>query len=291
MPRRWAETGHSRLRTRSLCLRIAAAATIAMLGGCATWPGHGVTPDAGGRVRIAVLPVSDRAEIAKLGDIVTLSAPPPADASQQIAQRMATVTDGITTAIERQLAASPYFEVVDHATVLKALGSGDDALTPERLRQLQSSLGVQAVLVVELSGYGRLKRKWVFYLIGSGVIEGAVQGVAVGKVTGSTAAGLAVWAEEILQESLTWGGGAYLFNRRFAPVILEGELTSTADGKAIWSDTAFTSLDTKALKRRPRVERDRKEVQLEVTTDKATRELVKDLLKTAKKEERVAGAP
>lgn len=281
---------HSRKPIACWSWRGATTALVMLLCGCATWPEHGVTPDAGGRVRIAVLPVENRAEIAKLGDIVTLPATP-ADGSQQIAQRMAAVTDDITTAIERQLAASPYFEVVDHTAVLKVLGSGDDALTPERLRQLQSSLDVQAVLAVQLSGYGRLKRKWLFYLIGSGVVEGAVQGIAVGKATGSAGAGLAVWAEEILQESLTWGGGAYLFNRRFAPVILEGGLTSTADGKTIWSDTAFANLDTKALKRRLKAERDRKEVQLQVTTEKVTRELVKALLKTVKKEAHVAETP
>jgi hypothetical protein len=263
----------------------AAIAVAALLSSCATWSAHGVTADDSGKLRIAVLPVTSDVEIGDLGEIATLPAPvPPAEATLQIRARMTAVTDEITQALEQRLATSPYLEVVGHEPVSKVLGTVALPLTPQQLQQLHSRLDVQAVLAVQISGYGQLKRKWVLYLLGSGVVEGVAQGLAVGKATGSAWAGLAVGGEEILQEFLVWGGGARLFDWRFAPVILEGSITSTVDGEEVWSDTAFTSIDTKALKRVPRAERERKEVQLRVTTERATHELVKDLLKAAKRE-------
>ena len=258
-------------------------ALTALLCGCATWSAHGVVADNTGKLRIAVLPVGSEVEIGKLGDITTLpGAVPPADAARQIRERMAAVTEGITQALEQQLAASPWLEVVGHEQVATVLGAARLPLAPQQLQLLASTLDVQAVLAVQLAGYGQLEHKWVLYMLGSGVVEGVAQGLAVGKASGNAWAGLVVGGEEILQEFLEWGGGARLFNWKFSPVILEGSLTSTVDAKQIWSDTAFTSIDTKALKRVPKAERDRKEVQLQVTTDKATHELVKDLLKAAK---------
>jgi len=259
----------------------------ALLYGCAAWSTHGVNANHAGRLRIAVLPVRNDVEIGALGEIATLPGPvSPANATQQIQERMAAVTAGITQALEQQLAASPYLEVVGHEQVAKLLDAANLPLTPPQLQLLASGLGVQAVLAVQLSGYGQLKRKWVLYMLGSGVVEGVAQGLAVGKATGSTWAGLAVGGEEMLQEFLVWGGGARLFDWRFAPVILEGSITSAIDGQQVWSDTAYASIDTKALKHFTRVERDRKEVQLQATTDKATHELVKDLMKAAKHEAR-----
>jgi len=266
---------------------VVALALTALLCGCATWSAHGVAADNTGKLRIAVLPVRSDVEIGELGDITTLPGPiPPADAAQQVRERMTAVTEGIAHSLEQQLAASPYLEVVGHEQVAKALGAASLPSTPQQLQQLASTLDVQAVLAVQLSGYGQLERKWVLYMLGSGVVEGVVQGVAVGEATGNAWAGLAVGGEEILQEFLVWGGGARLFDWRFAPVILEGSITSAADGHELWSDTAYASIDTKALKHMPKIERDRKEVQLQVTTEKATHELVKDLLKAAKKEAR-----
>lgn len=256
-----------------------------LLCGCATWSAHGVRADNTGELRIAVLPVRSDVEIGALKEIATLPTPaPPADEAQQIRARMAAVTESITQAIEQQLGTSPYLEVVGHEQVSKTLGTVELPLTTQQLRQLLSNLDVQAVLAVQISGYGQLERKWVLYLLGSGVVEGVVQGLAVGKATGNVWAGLAVGSEEILQEFLVWGGGGRLFDWHFAPVILEGSITSTVDAKQIWSDTAYASIDTKALKRVPKAERDRKEMQLQVTTEKATHELVKDLLKEAKSE-------
>ena len=39
---------------------------------------------------------------------------------------------------------------------------------PAELQKLKADRNIQAVLVVKLAGYGKLKKKWVTYLIGSG---------------------------------------------------------------------------------------------------------------------------
>ena len=90
--------------------------------------------------------------------------------------------------------------------------------------------------------------------------------------------------EEIGQEILTWGGGAHLFNEHYSPVILEGRLDSSADGKTLWSDTALASIDKDALKKLPEDQQKKKEVQLKVTSEKAERDLVGALEKAVKRQ-------
>ena len=51
----------------------------------------------------------------------------------------------------------------------------------------------------------------------------------------------------------------------------------------LWSDTAFSSIDKKALKKLPEDKQKKKEVQLKVTTDKTGHELVASLEKAVQK--------
>jgi hypothetical protein len=91
--------------------------------------------------------------------------------------------------------------------------------------------------------------------------------------------GLAVAAEEITSEVLTWGGGAYLFNANYAPITLEAALIDSRDGHRVWHKITFVAIDRKALKKLPEEERTRKEVQLRVTLKRAERKLTKSLPK------------
>jgi hypothetical protein len=261
-----------------------------LMAGCATWAGHGVTAYPHEKLRIVVLPVQSDVEITKLKDIGTV--PEPAkevpDEKERIRQQMQKVTEDMTRSLETRLNAGPYFEVVPHEQVAEALSAqgaqlANAPLTSEQIKSLGTALNARAVLVVRLSGYGHLKRRWVVYLIGSGVVEGVVEGTLAGGATRNIWVGLVVGLEEIGQEILTWGGGAYLFNMYYAPVTFEGELSSTVDGKQIWSHTTFDSIDRKALKKLPEEERKKKEIQLEVTAEKAEQDLVEDLEKAAKK--------
>jgi hypothetical protein len=252
-----------------------------LMAGCATWAGHGVTAYPHEKLRIALLPVQNEVEIKSLKDIETV--PEPAkeitDEKERIIQQMQKVTEDMTRSIETRLNASPYFELVSHeqvAEVLAAQGvrSANAPLTTDQVKSLGTTLKIHAVLVIRLSSYGHLKQLWVAYLIGTGVVEGVVEGAIVGGATKNVWVGAAVGLEEIGQEILTWGGGAYLFNTYYAPVTVEGELISTMDGKQVWSHTTYDSIDRKALKKLPDEERKKKEVQLKVTVEKDRKSVV-----------------
>ncbi len=260
------------------------------LTGCATWAGHGVATYPHEKLRIAVLPVISEVEITKIKDIETVPEPEKeiSDEKVRIKQQMEKVTEDMTRSIEARLNASPYFEVVPHEQVAETLAAKvaqpvNAPLTIEQIKSLGMELNAHALLIIRLSGYGHLKRKWLVYLIGTGVVEGLVEGAVVGGATKNVWVGLAVALEEIGQEILTWGGGSYLFNTYYAPITIEGELISTVDGKQVWSHTTFDSIDRKALKKLPEEEQKKKEVQLGVTAKKSEKDLVENLEKAAKK--------
>jgi hypothetical protein len=260
------------------------------LAGCATWAGHGVTTYAHQKLTIAVLPVQSEVDIKSLKDIeeVPKSAKEIPDVKEHIRQQMQHVTEDMARSIETRLNASPYFNVVPHEQVVEALAANsiqpaNTPLAAEQIKILGAALNARAMLVIRLSGYGRLKGRWVAYLIGTGVVEGVVEGAVVGGATHNIWVGSVVALEEIGQEVLTWGGGSYLFNMYYAPVTLEGKLISTADGETVWSHTTFDSIDRKALKKLPEEEQKKKEVQLKVTAEKAEKDLVENLEKAAKK--------
>lgn len=263
--------------------------SILLLSGCATWSQHGVALSPEQKFRIAVLPITSTAEIKKLKDIESLSAPLPDSSNEKeiIQARVRAATERMTRLFDGYLNASPYFDVASSLQVQEALTASAPAypgvpLTLEQTKALGQALDVDALLVIELSSYGQIKRKWLVYLIGSGVVEGIIQGVVVGGATKNAWVGTAVFLEEVLQEALVWGGGAYLFDMYYSPVTLEGKLVSTTDGKTIWSVTAFVSVDRKALKKIPEEERKKKEVQLRLTAEKAANDLLKGLKTSAK---------
>ncbi len=262
-----------------------------VLAGCATWSAHGINVASDRKVRLAVLPVQSDVVIDKLKDIETLpeGTQEIPNEQEQIRNRMEQAAEGMTLDIETRLAAGPFFEVVPPEETKRALEAQGlrpgNPVTPEQAQKIGTGLGAQAVLITRLSGYGRLKKAWVAYLIGSGVVEGVVEGVLVGGATKQVWIGVVVASEEILQEVLTWGGGAYLFNLNFSPVIIEGRLISPVDKKTVWSDTAYHSIDRKALKKLPETERKRKEIQLKVTAESTIRALVESLEKAAKKQQ------
>lgn len=262
-----------------------------MLSACATWAEHGVAARASQPLRVAVLPVQNTSGITELSDIEsgTTKSAAPAEA-ERVKERMAAVTAEITRALEMRLAAGPHhFEVIPEKRVQQALTTlspplGAASLTPAQAEQLGAALHTQALLHVDLVGYGKLKHSWLVLLIGSGMVEAVAQGWIVTRATGSSSAGLAVGLEEAVQELLTWGGGAYIIQRHFVPVILRGELISTTDGKNVWSDTVIKTLDRKALQTLPADKRNNRATQLQLTTQRAVDELTDDLRKKARSE-------
>jgi len=256
-----------------------------LFSGCATWAQHGVSVEKDERVRIAVLPLEVTAKVEKLSEIMT-SPPKVSDERLLIQERMQDEAAQLTDLLQSTLRESRFFELVP----LVEAAAGHDvpaldqpqALTVAELQKLKADRNIQAVLVVKLAGYGKLKKKWVTYLIGSGVVEGVVQGVVAARVVDSTAIGLLVALEEIGQEILVWGGGSYLFNQHYAPVTLEAELISTMDGARFWQHTVFVSVDKEAIEKLPPEEQKKRELHLQLTAQKAIKELVEDINEAAK---------
>ncbi len=139
-------------------------------------------------------------------------------------------------------------------------------------------------LEITLSGYGRLKKKWIRYMLASGVVEALFQGIVVASALNNTWAGIAVGAEEMTSEWITWHGGAWLFARTFAPITLEGHLWRTRDGKLVWRKTVFVSKNKKELEKLPESKQNRREVRLSANLHKAESLLLKDLLRYLKKQ-------
>ncbi|MBI5192825.1 MAG: hypothetical protein HZA08_05225 [Nitrospirae bacterium] len=256
-----------------------------LFSGCATWAQHGVTAEHNKKFHIAVLPIEVTAEIGKISDITT-SPSGGADENKLIQEQMKNVGEQLTRALNSRLIESEYIEIVP----IESSGANTSILAPaapqawsaKEFDKLKIGRDVQAVLLVRLAGYGKMKRKWLTYLIGTGVVEGMVQGVLAAKLVHNTWVGIALALEEVGQEILVWGGSSFLFNKYYAPVTLEAQLISTLDGKSMWDDTVFVSVDKKAIKALPEEDRKKKENQLYLTAKKALNELAGDLDKTAK---------
>lgn len=262
-------------RTTPYGLPALALAAALALPGCASWPAHGVRPTPEGTYRVALVPVAVSARAAHLSDLVTVAAPAPVGAAEDAAVRAALAGTGaeMTRALAEALAASPVLEVVP----LPPVPADADPAAAAR------AAGADAALVVDLSGYGRIKGRWIAYLIGSGAVEAAAQGVVAARVVGNPWVGVGVALEEMGSELLTWGGGAWLFDARYAPVTLEAELVAAADRRTVWRDVVFVGIDRKALKALPEAERGRRDVQLAVTAARARTDLVRDLERAARR--------
>ncbi len=128
------------------------------------------------------------------------------------------------------------------------------------------------LLVIELSGYGSIKKKWKRVLISTGVVEALVQGVVVSSATQNPWLGIAVAAEEMTSEYLTWNGVDWILGEAYAPVTLEGLLSY--QGKPIWKDSYFIPENEDELTKN---ERRDKSKQLMASLHKAERKLLDSL--------------
>jgi len=260
------------------------------LSGCAGWAKHGVVMTPPRRLKVAVIPVVEAVRIKRLKYVMTVStsAGPLTDERAAVTEELRKARQTITASLESDLAAGYFYEVIPGTAVLAAMASMNVCVSTcvpdsRQLRDLGRALGADVVLSSRLSGYGKVKDSWIMLLIASGVVEGVVQGYIAAKLVHNTWVAIAVATEEIAQEVVTWWGGSYLLGKVFSPVILEGELVSTSDGKVIWSKTSFSTLDKKGLKKYPEAEQAKKELRLKLTAEAAAKALVANLnKKTAK---------
>ncbi|SFV68756.1 hypothetical protein MNB_SV-14-178 [hydrothermal vent metagenome] len=136
-------------------------------------------------------------------------------------------------------------------------------------------------LTIELSGYGSVKEEWKNMLIGAGIAEGVIQGIVVGVATSNPWLGVAVGAEEMTSEYLTWNGVDWIFGEAYAPVTLEGTLIDVKNNKIIWKDSSFITDNEEILSDE---EKKDKSLQLKASLYKAEEELFSSLNEYLKNE-------
>lgn len=258
--------------------------------GCVSWSKHGVIPEPGRKLRVALLPVELGVTIKHLKYIQTTpSGGQPAGGEPELIEKeMRGVTNALSAAMETRLGGSQYLEVIPQnefsLSLEKAgLSLSTAPLSAQQIRALCAASRADALLKVKLSGYGAIKHKWLVLLVGSGMVEGVTQGIVAYSLVHKQWVAIVIGAEEIAQELVTWGGGAYIFNKIFNPVILEAELHGAVDGEKIWSKTIFVTRDKAAIKKLPKEQQDKREIRLRLTTDKAIGELAGALDKKIKK--------
>lgn len=252
------------------------------VGGCSAWSRHGVFLEPPRKLRVAVLPVECTVKIKKLKAIRSVSGPAadPGLEAEAVKVAVAYITEEISGVLETDLNNSYLFEAVPMERtrlVMKVLGLEGADLSPRQVTELAGALNADVVLKSRLAGYGAIKKKWQLLMLASGLVEGVVQGVVAYKLLDNKGLAIFIAAEEFAQEAAVWVGGVYAFNKIFSPVILECELAGAEDGRTIWSKTAFTTLDRKALKKYPPKERDLKELRLKLTAERAAGEIVKSM--------------
>lgn len=263
---------------------------IVFFAGCATWSQHRVAPEVSGKFRIALFPIQSEIKITQLKTIrtvpkETLSSPNEALLAQEEFKK---TMQQMNKALEEKLIQSGRFELLSSATVEQALAelgisTAAKKLNQQELNVISEKLNVRALLFVKLVGYGKIKKSWVLWLIGSSIPEAVAQGFLTVQATGNQWAAIGIAAEDVLQEIVQWGGGSLVFNRIFTPVVLESSLQSVADGKKIWHHTSFATINFKALKKLPKDERKKKEIRLQLASEKALRDLAKNLGKRAER--------
>ncbi|MDE2290488.1 MAG: hypothetical protein KGL53_00285 [Elusimicrobia bacterium] len=234
--------------------------------GCASWQRHGVSLLPPAKLRVAVPVPRFAVRIRRLRDVMSVPKGAEAGTPQEIARSTEALAAAMQRSFEVRLSSSYFF-------------------TP-----VPTSAAHDATLEVTVLGYGRIKRSWVWLLLGSGVVEATSQSVIVIEATGSAPAAMAVGAEEAAQELAEDVGGVFLFDRYFTPVVLKAELVSAKDGKVLWRRWALGTRDRKAFKKLPPAERAKKEERLRIVFRDARDALVRKLEKTALRNEPAPGA-
>lgn len=248
---------------------------VSLSAGCATWPA------AGDRVAVMLAPVAPAARIAHLAELQSAPAPP-GDERAAIGRTLDDAAQAIAADLTARLTESRQIELVASASPASPTTAPREASPRAAAETTESPAARPLRLEVRLVGYGRIERKWLVLLIGSGVVEAAVQGLVVAELAGGWA-GAAVAAEELAQEALVWGGGAHLLARFYAPVTLTARLVDPRDERVLWRTWVFSRATRKLRRSLPEPQRERREALLAATAAEASRELARRLERAARR--------
>jgi|GEM_PF-3935018 len=163
------------------------------------------------KIRVVVLPVFNDIRITHIKDIHSLAdmKKPVENEKDVITKEIHLIIRNLTRFLENHLKKSRFFNVVSSISVRSELEEmrlcfSTYPLTAEQLEILGRALNADAVLETRLLGYGKVKKKWIVLLIGIGMIEGIVQGIAAYEIADNKWVAAAVAGEEIIQELVTW---------------------------------------------------------------------------------------
>lgn len=182
------------------------------------------------------------------------------DNKQEFKRHISIALNDVRQTLEANLIHTPDINIT-------ALSACPENTTPKTLTS-------DFILTIEISGYGSIKKEWKTILIGTGIAEGLFQGLAVSAATQNPWLGVAVAAEEIGSEFLTWNGVDWILGDTYAPVTLEGTLLYPGTHETLWQDSAFVTENDAALSS---ADKKNKFKQLEASLHKAELELISSL--------------
>ncbi len=270
--------------------RFAAIAALSFLCACSHWAKMGVVLTPPRKLNLAILPIQFSVKISKRKEIQDvpkeeqkLSYKEEAALTQA---KLEAISQRMTRYIGNRLSKSYFFNIV---SLDKEIPFANFQLPTSSAawQDLSRSAGAAIFLQVQIEGYGHIRKIWLAYLVGSGLVEGLVEGVAASFALGPRQQWIAaaIGGEEALQETAEWVGGAYILDHFFTPVILKARLINGHTGKVFWSETAMGTWAGADLKKFPKSERSKKQIRLKAVSEAALRKLAKDIEKAAAKNE------
>ncbi len=272
-------------------LNLLAICGISILCACSHWAKEGIILTPPQKLNLALLPVQFSVKISKRKEIENVPKGEKKLSYKKEAAltkaKLEAVSQEMTQYMGNRLSRSYFFNVIslDQKIPFTHFQLPTSSAAWQNLSQ---SAGASIFLQIRVEGYGHIKKIWLAYLVGSGLIEGLVEGVAASFALGPKQQWIAasIGGEEALQETAEWLGGAYLLDRFFTPVILKAQLINGRTGKVFWTETATGTRDSTDLKKFPKSERKKKQIRLKAVSEAALRKIAKDIEKAAAKNEK-----
>jgi hypothetical protein len=212
-------------------------------------------PSGTGKPRLAVAPVIMALGIKSLKEIGETSSNPidKSEENKQIEEHVKEVETDITSGLIDLLDKSGRFEIAAAPGLGPSMCLGPKFKFPkklpvDRIDVSPSGRDCDLVMVCKISGYGKVKKEWAYLLVGSGVGEGIVHGAIALKATASGFVAAGALLAEVVSEALKWGGGSYLFGKKFSPVILEAAVYDVPSGNLIYKTVVFAVAKKNFLK-------------------------------------------
>lgn len=230
-------------------------------------------------IKLLVAEIKMRAPLSSPDDLKSFDKPPSSEEEAALlVQLIKEVEERASRIFTEQLAQQPGFTVISSAEVAQIrteLNLADNEIDATQLRILGTQAGADIVLTGRILDYGKVQWKyWVAGLVISMLAETLIVGAATGfnPVIMAAAAG-----SELLTDLPFWWGGAYIAGWAFRPVRIKVKaLQITGCEQRVWKEQELIVLiPGKSLKKHPREDRKRKEVQLGVNVEESLMELAK----------------